>query len=124
MESRSERFALITWIIRWTARILSIVIIGLELLLLIGEGLYPTTTIEWIGLLFFPLGISVGMVLAWWREGFGGSITVGSLLAFYVIHFSSTNTFPKGWGWFFFSVPGFLFLLCWYLSRNIKTTGR
>jgi len=124
MENQNVRYSRITRAIRWTARILSIVIIGLELLLLIGEGLYPTTTIEWLGLLFFPLGISVGMVLAWWREGFGGSITVGSLLAFYVIHLAFTNSFPKGWGWFLFSVPGFLFLLCWYLSRNIKTADR
>jgi hypothetical protein len=119
MENRSKRYYLITRVIRWTARIISIVIIGLELLLLMGEGIYPTTTIEWLGLLFFPLGISAGMVLAWRREGFGGSITVGSLLAFYVIHLASTNTFPEGWGWFLFSVPGFLFLLCWYRSRNI-----
>jgi hypothetical protein len=124
MENRNENTVLIRQVIRLTARILSIVVIGVELLLLIGEGLYPSTTMEWIGLLFFPIGISAGMVLAWWKEGMGGMITAGSLVAFYVIHYLSVHTFPKGLGWFAFSVPGFLFLLYWYLTRDIKGTGR
>lgn len=124
MENQNKRTVLIRQVIHLTARTLSIVIIGIELLLLFGEGLYPSTTMEWIGLLFFPLGISVGMILAWWKEGLGGVITVGSLVAFYVIHYISVHTFPKGWGWFSFSVPGFLFLLSWYLSRNIKLADR
>jgi hypothetical protein len=90
------------------------------LLIAVGEGPYPSTPAEWIGLLFYPLGISAGMILAWWREGFGGVITVGSLLVFYVIHFATSGAFPKGWAWLAFATPGFLFLLYWERSRSAQ----
>jgi len=124
MENQNKGNERIIPFIRVAARILSIVVIGVELLLLFGEGLYPSTATEWIGLLFFPVGISAGMILAWWKEGLGGAITVGSLVVFYGIHYATVHTFPKGFGWFSFSVPGFLFLLSWYLSRDIKITGQ
>jgi hypothetical protein len=121
IENLKKRYSITTQVIRWTARVWSIVVIGLVILLIIGEGINPSDSNEWVGLLFSPLGICIGMILAWWWEGLGGSITVGSLLAFYMIHFASTNTFPKGFAWFLFSVPGFLFLLCWYRLRKVKT---
>ena len=61
------------------------------------------------------------MIVAWRREGIGGSITVASFLAFYLIHLLTAGKFPKGWGWLTFAAPGFLFLLCWYWSRKIGT---
>jgi hypothetical protein len=94
------------------------------LLLLVGEGINPSTPAEWVGLLFFPFGISAAMILAWWKEGLGGGITVGSLLVFYLIHLATAGTLPKGWGWLVVSAPGFLFLLCWYLSgRRSRVAG-
>ncbi len=107
-------------VILWTARILSIVSIGVVLLFMVGEGfnytlLKPT---EWILFLFFPFGISVGMFLSWWREGIGGSVTVGSLVMFYLSHFVTAGKFPNGWTWVVFTIPGFLFLLCWYLKQK------
>ncbi len=118
MEHQTEKHRIPTGLIRWTARVWSIATIGLVLLLLVGEGLYPSTPAEWVGLLFFPFGICAGMILAWWREGLGGGITVGSLLVFYMIHLATGGTFPKGWAWLAFAAPGFLFLLCWYRSRK------
>jgi len=105
-------------VIRWTARIWSIIVFGLIILLIIGEGINPSFTYEWLGLFFIPFGISIGMILAWWWEGLGGIIIVGSLIAFYAIYIATTNTFPKGFAWLLFSVPGFLFLLSWYQSRK------
>jgi hypothetical protein len=87
---------------------------------IIGEGDNPSGPNEWLGFLFFPFGISVGMILAWWREGLGGSITVGSLLAFYVVRLMTAGTLPKGWAWLAFAAPGFLFLLSSYVSRRSK----
>ena len=63
------------------------------------------------------------MILAWWREGLGGSITVGSLLIFYAIHLATTGTLPKGWAWVAFAAPGFLFLVSWQRSRRARTTS-
>lgn len=110
----------ITRVIRWTARGWSIASMGVMLLLALGEGLYPSTPMEWVGLLFFPLGISAGMILAWWKEGLGGGITAGCLIVFYGIFFANSGTLPKGWGWLACAAPGFLFLLCWARSRGTR----
>lgn len=102
--------------VRWTARLWSVVSIAVILALVVGEGINPTRPAESLGLVFYPLGICVGMVVAWWKEGLGGSITVGSLLVFYVIYVATTGRFPGGWGWLTLAAPGFLFLLAWRLS--------
>ena len=109
----------LTLLIRWIARIWSIASIGLVLLFIAGEGNNPANLMDWLTFLFFPFGICFGMVLAWWREGFGGGITIGSLIAFYLIRFVTTGSFPKGWAWLAFAFPGFLFLLFWYRSRKL-----
>jgi hypothetical protein len=109
--------------LRWTARVWSAVSVVLLLGFIVGEGINPSGLNEWLGLLFFPFGISVGMILAWWREALGGSITVGSLLAFYVVHLTTAGTLPKGWAWLAFAAPGFLFLLSSYTSRRPKMTA-
>ena len=85
-----------------------------------GEGIHLSGAKELLDFLLFPVGISVGMVLAWWKERLGGGITVGCLLAFYVIHRLAASTFPKGWAWLLFAAPGFLFLLSSRLSRRSR----
>jgi len=59
------------------------------------------------------------MILAWWREGLGGGITVGSLVAFYILHTATAGSLPRGPWWLVLAVPGFLFLWCWKRSRNL-----
>lgn len=120
MKSESGRRRVLTHVIRWAARVWAVASIGLILAFIVGEGLHPSQIKprEWVGLLFFPVGVCAGMVLAWWREGLGGSITVGSLLVFYLVHRVTAGTFPKGWAWLAFAAPGFLFLLTWYRSRK------
>lgn len=103
-------------VIRWLARISSILFIGVFLLMFMGEGFDPAkiTPREWVSLFFFPFGLVVGMILAWWKEGLGGLITVGSLFAnLFVMDVSSS-----GAGYMLLCAsPGFLFLLCWILSK-------
>lgn len=72
----------LTVAIRWTARIWTIMTIAVVVLLSLGEGVNPTGLAETVGLLLYPVGICLGLVLAWWKEGVGGMITVASLLAF------------------------------------------
>lgn len=119
MQSNNKKHRYAALWIRLTARALSLVIIVLELLLIFGEGVYPSSEIEWIGFFFFPIGISAGMIIAWWREGIGGAITVGSFVLFYFIYFAFSHTHPKGLAWFVFALPGFLFLIYWFLTRRL-----
>jgi hypothetical protein len=99
---------------RWIARIWSVLSVGVLLLFLVGEGFDPSqpTLHEWVMLLFFPCGVAAGMILAWWKEGWGGALTVVSLFAFYAY-----DT-PSDQGIFLiFAGPGFLFLAAWFLAR-------
>jgi hypothetical protein len=120
MEGGTAGYQRLVSALRWTARVWSVTSVALVLAFIIGEGNNPSGLSEWLGFLFFPVGISVGMILAWWKEGLGGNITVGSLLAFYVVRLMTAGTFPKGWAWLAFAAPGFLFLLSSHLSRRLR----
>jgi hypothetical protein len=93
----------------------------LVLAFIIGEGIHPSAPNEVLGLVFFPFGICLGMILAWRSEILGGSITVGSLAIFYVIHALTAGALPKGCAFLVFAAPGFLFLPAWFLAH--KTSG-
>lgn len=124
VKGKSDRQGLPIQTIRWTARAYSVASVGLILAFLLGEGLdlSQMKANEWLGFLFFPVGICAGMILSWWREVPGGIVTVGSLLIFYMIHFMTAGTFPRGWAWLVFAAPGFLFLFCRHRSRSAQTT--
>ena len=107
-------------VIELLARVGSIASITLLLMLFAGEGLHPShvTARQWVGLFFFPIGIMIGMVIAWWKEGVGGAITLGSLLAFYLVYGYLMRYHIAGWAFVVFASPGFLFLLHWLLGRK------
>lgn len=108
----------LTVAIRWTARIWMIVTMVLVVLLSIGEGIHPAGPVETAGLLLYPGGICLGLVLAWWKEGIGGMVTVVSLLAFYILHTATAGRLPQGSAWLVLAVPGFLFIWCWARARH------
>ena len=104
-------------LIELLARVGSIASITLLLMLFAGEGLHPSqvTPRQWVGLFFFPLGVMIGMVIAWWKEGVGAAITLGSLLAFYFVYGYLMRYHIGGWAFIIFASPGLLFLLHWLL---------
>ena len=79
-----------TKVVRWTARLWSIASVRLILFFIVGEG----ARLQSIRVAA-SIGISAGMILAWWKEEIGGSIAVGSLLLFYMIHFASARRFSE-----------------------------
>jgi hypothetical protein len=105
-------------IIELLARVGSIASITLLLMLFVGEGFHPSkiSTNEWAGLLFFPIGVVIGMAIAWWKEGVGSVITVGSLIGFYLVWGYIMRNHIGGWWFLVFASPGFLFLLHSLLS--------
>ena len=110
--------------ISWAARILSIASMGLLLMFAVGEGLSFAhfKAVELVQFLFFPVGICVGMIVAWWMEGLGGGIAVVSLLVFYSINFAAKGTFPRGWAFLAFAAPAFLFLANWFFARRTRNS--
>lgn len=123
MNEPTARPAIVTLTVRWMARAWSIASVGFILLMFIGsglaEGFNPAQFAfrDWVGLFFFPFGVGLGMIVAWRREGLGGAITVGSLLAFYAALRVMDGRFPRGPYFALVAAPGVLFLVCWLLSR-------
>ena len=100
MAQRSQGPATISTVTRWLARVLSVISIGVLLLFFFGEADFSQpirlTAGEWIGVLFFPVGVVAGMILGWWWEGVGAAVAVGSLSAFYVLDVIVTGNPPSG----------------------------
>lgn len=105
-------------VIELLARVGSIASMTLLVMLFVGEGSHPSriSANEWAGLLFFPLGVVVGMVISWFKEGIGSVVTLGSLLGFYLVWGYLMRNHIGGWWFLVFASPGFLFLLHWLLS--------
>jgi hypothetical protein len=105
-------------IIELIARVGSIASITLLILLFAGEGLHPSeiSRNEWAGLLFFPIGVVIGMIVAWCKEGLGSAFTLLSLVGFYLVYGYLLRNHIGGWAFIAFASPGFLFLLHWLLS--------
>ena len=118
MAVRTRRGTAFTRVVRWIARSWAVAGIALVLVSMVLERTHPGTPTEWLGFVFFPIGVSAGVILAWWREGLGGSVAVASLFVFYVVHLVTVGAFPAGLGWLAFAAPGFLFLVCWHGSRE------
>jgi hypothetical protein len=107
-------------VLRWAARAGSIASVCLVLAFIVGERSLPATRNEWVGFLFFPGAVCAGMILAWFEERLGGAVSCGGLLVFYIFNFVVAGRFPKGWAWFAFAAPGFLFLMSGYLSPRSR----
>jgi hypothetical protein len=110
-------------LIRRIARIWSILSIAFFLVMLVGEVLFPHadatfSTRDLIAFQFFPIGTFVGMLIAWRRELIGGSVTIGSMLAFYLWLRLMDGQFPRGPLFLLIIAPGLLFLLVWAMERQ------
>jgi hypothetical protein len=107
-------------VIELLARVGSIASITLLLMLFAGEAFNPSevTSRQWVGLFFFPFGVIAGMVIAWWKEGLGAAITMGSLLGLYLVYGFFMRYHIAGWAFLLFASPGFLFMLHWLFSGS------
>jgi hypothetical protein len=107
--------------LRWTARLLALMLASLVLLMAIGEGFNPgrLTTAELILTVPFFV-VWIGLLLGWRWEGIGGILVVAGVAGFYLIHFAQTGfgRFPMGWVFPMMAAPGVLFLVCWWLRRQ------
>jgi len=122
-----SRHVIIVLSLRWAARLLSVASIGVLALFVVGDPPLPGRVAgrEWIGLAFFPLGVVVGMVVAWRHEGIGAAIGLLSLACFYSVYgVGLRGSGALGWWFVIFSAPCFVFLLAWLAVRAWDDHGR
>jgi hypothetical protein len=109
---------------RWSARLLSVASTAILLMFVFGEPLGPSrvTGRQWLAFIFFPTGIIVGFVVAWWKEGLGGGISIASLFIFYLIFVLLLGgSLARGVWFLVFAIPGFLFLAAYAISRACRS---
>jgi hypothetical protein len=102
-------------ILRWSARGLSLIIIGFLSLFLFGEGLPPITVLQ----ICFPFGVMLGLILAWFFEGIGATITIVSIAAFYSIHYFHDGKLPGGPFFLISGAPSVFFLVSMFMRKNM-----
>jgi len=122
-----ERTSVPTLSLRWLARGTSAVSIAVIMLFFIGEGFHPSQVAprDWIGLMFFPFGVILGMLISWRRELQGSLLSLASLAGFYLVYgLVLTGRLPGGWAFLVFTAPAFLFLASWFAGKTLKRQGK
>jgi hypothetical protein len=100
---------------RWIARSLSLIVIGFLLFFLFGEGLPPITVLH----ICFPFSVMLGLILAWFFEGIGATITIVSIAAFYSIHYFYDGKLPSGPFFLISGVPSVFFFLSMFKRKDM-----
>jgi hypothetical protein len=105
--------------VRWTARVLSAVLVGIALLIFVGEGFNPLKLkgIEPIQMALFWTAC-LGMVLAWRWPAAGGALSLGGMILFFAVETAVTGRLPRGLFLYLMLLPGTLFLLSALLRRR------
>jgi hypothetical protein len=111
--------------LRWIARVLSVLLIGLILVIFVGEGFNPFNLkgIEPLQMVLF-FTTCIGMVVAWRWELIGGSLSVAAMALFLAVEFGVTSRLPNGLTFYLMLVPGVLFLLSAFLRRRFSEPSK
>jgi hypothetical protein len=100
---------LLATIFRWTARVIGIVLVGLTLILAIGEGvpnLFTQPFVIQLGFLALALVLS-GILLAWRWEFLGGIMSLAGWVLFVLVESVSLR---QSVFFILLGIPGLLFL--------------
>jgi len=105
---------------RWLARLTSLLSLAIVAMFLLAEPFNPRNVRgrEWVGFVCFPIGVMIGLIIAWWKEGLGATISLCSLAAFYLIYGWLMGSNVNSLAFVVFASPAFLFLVAWLLSRS------
>ena len=116
---RTDSLALV---LRWTARGWSALGIALIVMFAIGEGIGhggPRLDLRtWVGMALFPIGVCSGLAVAWFREKWGGILSIACLIGFYAWIWHLSEVWPRGPFFFLVAAPGLLFLTAGLISPS------
>ena len=109
---------------RWIARVLGLLLVLLVVTIAIGEAIssstfQPLTTRETLMMRAFVVALS-GLVVGWWREGIGGTLVLGGLACFFLVHYLYTGRIITAWVFIGLAVPGVLFLVAAWRGRAVE----
>jgi hypothetical protein len=109
--------------IKWIARIWSILSLAFLLLFFgasiigsIGKDTFVFKDV--FQFVFFPIGLTIGLILAWKWEGLGGIVAIGSIIGFHLQMLIKHGDLDFTLIIELLAAPGILFILYWILSRK------
>jgi len=106
-------------ILRWTARAASLVSLAFLAMFATSGGAAPTAA-EWLLIAFFPVGVALGMLVAWHREILGGVIAATSLGVFHALLLLDGSRPAAGWWFLVFASPALALLACGLTTRTAR----
>ena len=116
-------------IVRWTARIIGTLIVVFTLFIGIGEMLddynkhgsaaFDTfDTLMIITFTFWGAGLA-GLILALWKEGLGGIVSLLSFVIFiFLVGINPKPDIRFMYSLFIFLIPSVLYIYCWWLTKK------
>jgi len=107
-------------VVRWAARALGTFIAGMLLLFMIGEHYNPFVMQlrEALHTLFMPVGVVVGLLLAWRWERLGGVVATVGRVGWYIFETVVSGRLLTAWYFALIALTGLLFLLAALLRQR------
>ena len=118
--------------LRWTARISGTLLVAFTLFFVIAsfiDGMNRNNESPFaffsilIIIIFLIWGIALtGLILALWKEGIGGFISLGCFILMFILNLFNTEASMRAGAFpvfLIFSVPSILYLIYWKLMRDI-----
>jgi hypothetical protein len=124
MVTRMVSSAPLSRLVHWSARVTSLLLFGLVIVIVIGHGGPPNVFAQptSVQLEFAAMGVMLlGLLIGWVREALGGLLLVLGLAAFNIVELA-VNGRPALGALPLFAVPGVLFLLSDFLHRRMERT--
>jgi hypothetical protein len=118
--------------IRWAARVIGTLLVIFTLVFGIANFIYglnrtngsPLASFSTLIIIIFIIwGFALaGLVVALWKEGLGGCISLVGFLLMYILNLFNADA-PNRWGailvFLIFSIPSLLYLYYWRMTRDI-----
>jgi hypothetical protein len=109
--------------LRWAARALTTVLVGLIVVMFVGVtldgGFHPLRLkgVEPIQMIFFWTAC-IGMVIAWRWSVLGGALSFGAMILFFAVELAVNGRLPGGLVLYLMLLPGILFLVDGFIRRQ------
>jgi hypothetical protein len=109
-------------ITRWTARLLAVLLVGVVIVIFVGQGFNPLrlTRTEAVQMVFFGTTCA-GMLIGWRWEVLGGALATMGIALFFATEYSLTGRFPHGFMFHLMLLPGVLFLVSGALRKCVPS---
>jgi len=111
--------------VRWTARLLTALFVGLVLVMFGGATLEGGSTplklkgVEPIQMVFFWIAC-IGMVIAWRWQVVGGMLSLAGMILFFAVEFAVNGRLPRGLLLYLMLLPGILFMVDGFIRRSMS----